>query len=116
MVILDSDMSSNLRLRILEARQKDVGRKIARMTEHTMRRLGIETGDYIELTGPSGTALLQAMPAYDISDGEIRVDGYVRKTIGVSIGDEVTVKKAKVDPATKLLLLQHSLFGLIRHL
>ncbi|MEM4075396.1 MAG: CDC48 family AAA ATPase [Metallosphaera sp.] len=97
-------MSSNLKLRVLEARQKDVGRKIARMTESSMRKLGIETGDYIELTGPSGTALLQSMPAYDLSDGEIRVDGYVRKTIGVSIGDEVNVKKAKVDPATKLTL------------
>jgi transitional endoplasmic reticulum ATPase len=97
-------MSSIVKLRVLEAKQKDVGRKIARMTEHTMRRLGIETGDYIEVTGPNGNALLQAMPAYDMSDGEIRVDGYVRKSIGVSIGDEVAVKKAKVDPAVKVTL------------
>jgi len=97
-------MSSELKLKVLEARQRDVGRKIGRISEDSMRKIGIETGDYIEVKGNSNSSLLQAMPAYDLSNGEIRIDGYVRSAIGVSIGDEVSVKKAKVDEAKKIIL------------
>ncbi|NON62776.1 AAA family ATPase, partial [Acidianus sp. RZ1] len=97
-------MSQNIKLRVSEARQRDIGRKIARLSEDTMNRLGISTGDYIEIIGPSGSSLVQAMPLYDIQNNEIRIDGYVRKTIGVGIGDEVTVKKTKVEKATKIVL------------
>ncbi|ARM75803.1 CDC48 family AAA ATPase [Acidianus manzaensis] len=97
-------MADSIKLRVSEARQRDVGRKIARLSESVMNKLSITTGDYIEIDGPSGSSLVQAMPAYDIPEDEIRIDGYVRKTIGVSIGDEVTIKKARVDQATKVVL------------
>ncbi|MBB5253054.1 CDC48 family AAA ATPase [Sulfurisphaera ohwakuensis] len=97
-------MSQEVSLRVSEARQRDVGKKIARLSDYTMRRLGIETGDYIEIIGPNGSALAQAMPSYDISDDEIKIDGYIRKSIGVGIGDDVKVKKANVTPATKITL------------
>ncbi|AWR97163.1 CDC48 family AAA ATPase [Acidianus sulfidivorans JP7] len=97
-------MADSIILRVSEARQRDVGRKIARLSESVMSKLSIGTGDYIEIQGPSGTSLVQAMPAYDIGEDEIRIDGYIRKTIGVSIGDEVTIRKAKVDKATKVVL------------
>ncbi|MCI2415269.1 MAG: CDC48 family AAA ATPase [Candidatus Aramenus sp.] len=97
-------MSTEIKLRVIEARQKDVGRKIARLSESAMKALGIETGDYIEVKGTSSSTLLQAMPGFDLNDGEIRIDGYVRSAIGVSIGDEVSVKKVKVDEGKKVVL------------
>ncbi|WOE51166.1 CDC48 family AAA ATPase [Sulfuracidifex metallicus] len=98
-------MSSNgIRLRVSEARQRDVGKKIGRLTFNIMNKLGVDSGDYVEVVGPSGSSIVQAMPTYDVSDSEIKIDGYVRKAIGVSIGDEVTVKKASVSPANKVVL------------
>lgn len=98
-------MSSNgIKLRVSEARQRDVGKKIGRLTFNVMNRLGADSGDYVEVTGPSGSSIVQAMPTYDVSDSEIKIDGYVRKAIGVSIGDEVSVKKASVTSANKVVL------------
>ncbi|MUN28303.1 CDC48 family AAA ATPase [Sulfolobus metallicus DSM 6482 = JCM 9184] len=105
MVLLFTYMSSNgIRLRVSEARQRDVGKKIGRLTFNIMNKLGVDSGDYVEVVGPSGSSIVQAMPTYDVSDSEIKIDGYVRKAIGVSIGDEVTVKKASVSPANKVVL------------
>ncbi len=98
------NMSQQLKLRVVEARQRDVGRKVARITDYTMSRLGIENGDYVEITGPSGSSLAQALIGDGIADNEIRIDGYIRKSIGVGIGDEVTVKKAQVQDASKVVL------------
>ncbi|MFP3225807.1 MAG: CDC48 family AAA ATPase [Sulfolobaceae archaeon] len=97
-------MSQQIKLRVSEARQRDVGKKIARMSEFSMKKLGVETGDYIEIKSGDRSALAQVMPAYDISDDEIRIDGYIRKSLGVGIGDEVTVVKANVSPANKVIL------------
>ncbi|MCY0874248.1 MAG: AAA family ATPase, partial [Acidianus infernus] len=97
-------MSTPIKLKVSEARQRDVGRKIARLSENLMTKLKIDAGDYLEIIGPSGSSLVQAMPAYDINDDEIRIDGYIRKAIGASIGDEVEIRKATVNKATKIVL------------
>ncbi|WP_338600933.1 CDC48 family AAA ATPase [Sulfolobus tengchongensis] len=97
-------MSQQLKFRVVEARQRDVGRKVARITDYAMSKLGIENGDYIEITGPSGSALAQALIGDGIGDNEIRIDGYIRRSIGVGIGDEVTVKRAQVQDGTKVIL------------
>ena len=97
-------MSTPIKLKVSEARQRDVGRKIGRLSENLMLKLKIDAGDYLEIIGPSGSSLVQAMPAYDVSDDEIRIDGYIRKAIGASIGDEVEIRKATVNKATKIVL------------
>lgn len=79
-------MSQQLKFRVVEARQRDVGRKVARITEYAMNKLNIENGDYIEVIGPNGSALLQALIGDGLSDNEIRIDGYVRRSVGVGIG------------------------------
>jgi len=97
-------MSQELTLRVTEARQRDVGRKIARLSDYAMRKLGIEPGDYIEIIGPKASVPAQAMLAEGIADDEIRIDGNIRKFIGVGVGDEVKVRKAVVKPATRIVL------------
>jgi len=97
-------MSQQLKFRVVEARQRDVGRKVARITEYAMNKLNIEIGDYIEVIGPNGSALLQALIGDGLSDNEIRIDGYVRRSVGVGIGDEVIVKRAQVQDGTRVVL------------
>ncbi|TRM86514.1 AAA family ATPase, partial [Sulfolobus sp. E3] len=97
-------MSQQLKLKVTEARQRDVGRKVARVSEYTMKKLNIENGDYIEIVGPNGSALAQALIGDGIYENEIRIDGYIRKSVGVGIGDEVVVRKAQVQDGTKVVL------------
>ncbi|HIP65024.1 MAG TPA: hypothetical protein EYH08_00660, partial [Pyrodictium sp.] len=40
---------SEVRLEVAEARQRDVGRKIARISREVMKELGVEVGDFIEI-------------------------------------------------------------------
>ena len=97
--------SKGIILRVLEARQRDVGRGIARIDRSSMRKLGIIEGDFIEILGKKRTVAI-AWPAYPEDEGlrVIRIDGYVRRNAGVSIGDSVEVRKALVRPATKVVL------------
>jgi len=95
-----------VKLRVAEARARDVGRKIARIDRETMKKLGIEAGDFVEVVGPRGREVVKAWPGYpeDEGVGLIRIDGAVRKAIGVSPGDYVTVRPVKVDPAARIVV------------
>jgi len=92
-------------LRVVEARQRDVGRNIVRIDRETCERLGVGPGDIVEVIGKRSTVAV-VWPAYTEDEGEgiIRMDGYVRHNAGVSIGDNVVVRKAEVKPATKVVL------------
>jgi len=96
----------SVKLRVAEAKQRDVGRKIARIDRETMEKLGVSLGDFIEVIGPRGSDVLKVWQAYpeDEGLGLIRIDGTVRRNIGVSPGDYVTVKPATVDPATRIVV------------
>jgi len=95
-----------VRLRVESAKQRDVGKKIARIPKKVFRELGIDVGDYIEVRGPKGVTVLQAWPAYpEDEDYEIiRIDGFARQVLGVSVGDVVSVRKASVAPAKRVIL------------
>ncbi len=95
-----------VRLRVETAKQRDVGRKIARVPRRVFRELGIEPGDFIEVRGPKGAVVLQAWPAYPEDEGYeiIRIDGVAREVLGVGVGDIVTVRRAHVVPAQKVVL------------
>ena len=96
----------SIQLKVAEAReQRDVGRSIARINSETMRKLGVSTGDVLELIGKRNTAA-KAWPAYpeDEEQDVIRIDGYIRNNSGVSIHEFINVKKAKPKPATTIRL------------
>ena len=100
-------MSEELRLQVMEAKPRDRGRKIARISRRDMRQLKVVTGDFIEIEGPKGVAVCQAWPAYPEDEGKavIRIDDTVRSSIGASIGDFVSVRRAReVKPASKVVL------------
>ncbi|MCC6010892.1 MAG: CDC48 family AAA ATPase [Desulfurococcaceae archaeon] len=95
-----------VKLRVAEARTRDVGRRIARIDRETMRRLNVDVGDFIEVNGPKGREVLKVWPAYpeDEGMGIIRIDGTARKNLGVAPGDYVTVRPIKVEPAKRVVV------------
>ncbi|RUM46870.1 MAG: AAA family ATPase, partial [Hyperthermus sp.] len=99
-------MVSELQLRVSEARSRDVGRKIARISRDAMVKLNVEVGDFIEIEGPRGVAVAQVWPLPPGDDSSaIRIDGYIREAVGASVGEVVTVRKAaSVQPATRIVL------------
>ena len=96
---------SEIQLRVGDARQRDVGRGIARIDQKTMQRLGISAGDVIEICGKRTTSAI-AWPAYseDQNRDLLRIDGFTRKNAGVAINEYVIVRAAKVKPAMSITL------------
>ncbi|MEM2995085.1 MAG: CDC48 family AAA ATPase [Candidatus Bathyarchaeia archaeon] len=96
---------SEVQLRVGDARQRDVGRGIARIDQKTMERLGISAGDVIEIVGKRTTSAI-AWPAYseDQNRDFIRIDGFTRKNAGVAINEYVIVRPAKVKTALSVTL------------
>lgn len=97
--------TSSLQLKVEEAHHKDVGRFKARLSSGLLERLNIQTGDIIEIKGKRVTAAIawSARPDDD-EPGTIRMDGYLRRNAGVSLGDKVTVRRASEKPAMSVVL------------
>jgi len=96
---------SEVQLRVGDARQRDVGRGIARIDQRTMQKLGISAGDVIEIINKRTTSAI-AWPAYseDQNRDIIRIDGFTRKNSGVAINEYVVVRPAKVKTAVGITL------------
>jgi transitional endoplasmic reticulum ATPase len=96
---------SEIQLRVGDARQRDVGRGIARIDQKTMQKLGISAGDVIEICGKRTTSAI-AWPAYseDQNRDIIRIDGFSRKNAGVAINEYVLIKPAKVKNGLSITL------------
>jgi transitional endoplasmic reticulum ATPase len=96
---------SEVQLRVGDARQRDVGRGIARIDQRTMQKLGISAGDVIEIVNKRTTSAI-AWPAYseDQNRDILRIDGFTRKNAGVAINEYVVVRPAKVKTALSITL------------
>ncbi|MDR2720466.1 MAG: CDC48 family AAA ATPase [Nitrososphaerota archaeon] len=102
---MESSNVSEVQLRVGDAKQRDVGRGIARIDQRAMQKLGISAGDVIEIINKRTTSAI-AWPAYseDQNRDLIRIDGFTRKNCGVAINEYVVVKSAKVKPVLSLTL------------
>ncbi|MFP3268920.1 MAG: CDC48 family AAA ATPase [Desulfurococcales archaeon] len=109
-------MDKEVKLNVAEARSRDVGRKRARISPNVMKELGVDTGDFVEIEGRTGSVLAQVWPSYPEDEDKdiIRIDGTMRKAIGVSVGEAVTVRKAEASPATKVVLAPTGIEGKLR--
>jgi transitional endoplasmic reticulum ATPase len=94
-----------LSLKVAEARQRDIGRKIARVDSIGMKELELSPGDLIEITGRRSTVAI-VWPPYKEDDGQgiIRIDGEIRRNAGTSVGEFVRISKTTAKPATKIVL------------
>ncbi|MGN6823107.1 MAG: CDC48 family AAA ATPase [Candidatus Nitrosocosmicus sp.] len=91
----DNKKSSNLTtLKVAEAEQRDVGRKIARVDPNVANQLNIASGDAIELSslGRKTTVLNWPAKESDKGKGLIRIDGLIRNRLDVGINDEIEIR------------------------
>ncbi|AEA46762.1 CDC48 family AAA ATPase [Archaeoglobus veneficus] len=97
--------SDEVTLRVAEAYYRDVGRGIARIDPEIMEKLGLQSGDVVEIIGKSTVPAI-VWPGYpdDRGKGIIRIDGSLRNNAGVSIDDKVRVRKVEAKPAEKVVI------------
>ncbi len=95
----------NITLKIAEAPQNLVGRGIAVVDPKVIQDNGWQSGDVIEISGKKRTfAKLWPGQTVDYGRGLLRIDGYIRASIGAGLDDRVKIKKADAKPATSLIL------------
>ena len=83
------------------------GKKIVRIDPSVMEALGLHTGDFVKVKGDHGEAVAVVWPlrGEDIGSKKIRMDGYLRQKLGVTVGDKVDVIPIEnVEPARKVRL------------
>ncbi len=93
-------------LKVAEAEQRDIGRKIVRLDPDAAQRLNVMTGDALELSSFGKNAVLLSWPGRDRDRGTglVRIDGYTRNKLDVGIGDPIEVKKVESKDAKSITL------------
>jgi transitional endoplasmic reticulum ATPase len=93
-------------LKVAEAEQRDIGRKIVRIDPDAAQSLNVMTGDALELSSYGKNAVLLSWPGRDKdrSTGLVRIDGYTRNKLDVGIGDTIEVKKVESKDAKSITL------------
>ncbi|MGD8918639.1 MAG: AAA family ATPase, partial [Nitrosopumilaceae archaeon] len=94
-----------LQMRIGEAKQRDVGKKRARIGPEAMDYLKVTPGDIIDVMGSrSSCAVVWPVDEDEKFPDIIRIDGQTRKNIGASLNDIVKVKKVSTKIAKSVSL------------
>lgn len=103
--------STEIKLKVQEARKRDLGRSIIRLDSDTMKQIDVNTGDIIQIRSPEKVTAAIAWPAYpqDESLGIIRIDHRVRKNAEVSIDEFVWISKVPEEIAKSVVLTPISL-------
>jgi len=101
-----SNEKNLLQMRVDESKQRDVGKRRARIGHHAMDYLDVSPGDVIEIKGTRiSCAIVWPSDEDEKNPDSIRIDGQTRKNIGVGLGDVVYVKKIKVKTAKSVKLM-----------
>jgi len=92
-------------LKVIEAMSDDAYKGIARIDAETMKEIGVQRGDIIYIQGGRQTIAIvdRAYPA-DVGEGVVRIDGILRRNAKTGIGDNVTVSKADIKEAKKIVI------------
>ena len=101
-----SDKEELLQMRVGESKQRDVGKRRARIGPDAMDYLHVAPGDIIEIIGnKTSCAIVWPSDEDDKNPDSIRLDGQTRKNVDVALGDVVHVKKnkAKIAKTVKLM-------------
>jgi len=93
-------------MRVDESKQRDVGKRRARIGHNAMDYLDVSPGDVIEIKGTRiSCAIVWPSDEDEKNPDSIRIDGQTRKNTGVALGDVVYVKKVKVKTAKSVKLM-----------
>ncbi len=92
-------------MRVEEAKQRDIGKKRARIGPDAMDYLKVTPGDVIQITGKKSTcAIVWPSDEDEKYPDTIRIDGQTRKNIDSGLNDTVTIKKIVTKPAKSITL------------
>lgn len=92
------------RLTVVGAEKRDAGRGVARLPEGSRSQLGVLSGDTVLIDGERSTVAKVWPATGDLAAGTIQIDADTRANAGVSIGDEVTVRKQAVSNAKRVTI------------
>jgi len=95
-----------LQMRVGEAKQRDIGKKRARIGPDAMDYLKVTPGDIIEIQGSkASSAVVWPADEDEKNPDVIRIDGQTRKNIGSALNDIVKVQKASARVAKSITLM-----------
>jgi len=95
-----------LQMRVGEAKNRDVGKKRARIGPDAMDYLHASPGDAIMLSAKNSTcAIIWPSDEDEKYPDTIRIDGQTRKNLGVALNDLLEIKKVKTSPAKSVTLM-----------
>ncbi|WP_321508537.1 CDC48 family AAA ATPase [uncultured Methanoregula sp.] len=90
---------------VKEAAHDDAGRGIARISVEVMKKLGLVSGDVIEIQGKKKSAAI-VWPGFaqDTGYGILRIDGIIRGNTGTGIDERVKIRKSEAEYAKKVVI------------
>ena len=88
-------MTYDIKLKVVEALPKDMGRAYARMDPTEMSKLGLSVGDIVQLTSKKGFGIAKIMPTYpDMrNQGIVQLDGLTRRNAGLSLDEKADIQE-----------------------
>ena len=95
----------SVKLRVVEALQDDAYKGVVRIDQELMRKLDLDRGDIISISGDRKTYSIvdHAYPA-DRGEEIIRMDGITRKNCKTGIGEKVEIRKEIIQEAKKVII------------
>ncbi len=98
-------VAEEVELRVFDALPNHVERGIVAIDLVSKKKLGIVSGDVVEIIGKRRTvALAWPAPISDTGEGIIRMDRLTRENAGVAIGEKVKVRKTAWKPASQIVI------------
>ena len=95
-----------LQMRVGEAKQRDIGKKRARIGPDAMDYLQVTPGDVIQINAKKSTcAIVWPTDEDEKYPDTIRIDGQTRKNLGVALSDIVEINKVVTKPGKSVTLM-----------
>ena len=95
-----------LHLQVAESKQRDIGKKRARISPDAMDYLHVAPGDVIEIIGrKTSSAIVWPVDEDEKNPDIINIDGQMRKNVEVSLNDAIQVKKVETKTAKTVVLM-----------
>ncbi|QXE18441.1 AAA family ATPase [Clostridium sp. 001] len=96
---------NSIKLKVKEGLVEDSRKGIIRMNREDMELLGLDTGQFVNIKGKRNT-VAKVYPSFNAIYGMplIQMDGIIRRNAGMGIDDIVTISKAEVKTARKIML------------
>ena len=90
---------------VKEAAHDDAGRGIARLSIEVMKKLGLVSGDVIEIQGKKkAAAIVWPGFAQDTGSAILRIDGNIRGNASTGIDEKVKIRKSEAEYAKRLVI------------